>query len=75
MVSFVLYIYIYIYIYKSLSTTPEFISMRPSRMDWKRMHWKKFEQTLGDSEGQGSLAHRSPWGCRVRHDSVTEQQE
>ena len=22
----------------------------------------KFEQTLGDSEGQGSLAHFSPWG-------------
>ena len=24
----------------------------------------KFEQTLGDSEGQGSLAHCSPWGCK-----------
>ena len=27
-------------------------------------HWLnglKFEQTLGDNEGQGSLAHRSPW--------------
>ena len=22
----------------------------------------EFEQTLGDSEGQGSLACRSPWG-------------
>ena len=21
----------------------------------------EFEQTLGDSEGQGSLGHRSPW--------------
>ena len=28
----------------------------------------KFEQTLGDSEGQGSLAYCSPWGSRVRHD-------
>ena len=25
----------------------------------------EFEQTLGDSEGQGSLACCSPWGCRV----------
>ena len=28
----------------------------------------EFEQTPGDSEGQGSLACCSPWGCRVRHD-------
>ena len=33
------------------------------------------EQTLGDSEGQGSLACYSPWGRRVRHDLVTEQQQ
>ena len=25
-----------------------------------------FEQTLGDSEGQGSLACCSPWGCKER---------
>ena len=24
----------------------------------------EFEQTLGDSEGQGSLASCSPWGCK-----------
>ena len=24
------------------------------------------EQTLGDSEGQGSLACCSPWGCKVQ---------
>ena len=39
-------------------------------------HWPnghEFEQTLGDSEGQGSPCF-SPWGCRVRHDLVTEQQ-
>ena len=34
-------------------------------------HWlsgPEFEQTLGDCEGQGSLACCSPWGHRVRHD-------
>ena len=33
------------------------------------------EQILGDSEGQGSLMCCSPWGCRVGHDLVTEQQQ
>ena len=33
----------------------------------------EFEQTQGESEGQGSLA--CCWGCRVRHDITTEQQE
>ena len=28
----------------------------------------EFEQTPGDTEGQGSLACGSPWSCRVRHD-------
>ena len=36
-------------------------------------HGHEFEQTMGDSERQGSLACCSPWGCRVRHDLVTEQ--
>ena len=31
------------------------------------------EQTLGDSEGQGSLACYSSWGCGVGHDWATEQ--
>ena len=36
----------------------------------------KFEQTLGDSEGQGSLACYGPWGLpRVRPDLVTKQQQ
>ena len=35
----------------------------------------EFEQALGDSEGQGSLACCSPWGCRVQHSLVTEQQD
>ena len=33
----------------------------------------EFEQTLGNSEGQGSLECCSPWGRRVGHDQVTEQ--
>ena len=33
------------------------------------------KQTPGDSEGQGSLACCSSWGCRVGHDLATEQQQ
>ena len=33
----------------------------------------EFEQTLGDSEGQGSLACCSPWGCSVGDELVAEQ--
>ena len=32
------------------------------------------EQTLGDSEGQGSLVCCCPWGYKVRNDLATEQQ-
>ena len=32
-------------------------------------------QTPGDDEGQRGLACCSPWGGRVRHDWVTEQQQ
>ena len=39
-----------------------------------RLNGHEFEQTLGDSEGQGSLARCSPWRCRVRDDLATEQQ-
>ena len=35
----------------------------------------EFEQAPGDDEGQGSLACCSPWGQRVEHDLVTEQQQ
>ena len=41
------------------------------------IHWLKgheFEQTPGDSEGQGSLECCSPWGCELGHDLATEQQ-
>ena len=40
-------------------------------------HWlngHKFEQTPGDSKGQGSLGCCSSWGYRVGHDLVIEQQ-
>ena len=41
---------------------------------WHRpLDGRDFEQTLGDGEGQGSLACCSPWGYRVRHDLATEQ--
>ena len=33
-----------------------------------RLNGHAFEQTPGDSEGQGSLVCYSPWGHRVRHD-------
>ena len=33
----------------------------------------EFEQTLGDSKGQESLACCSPWGHGVGHDWVTAQ--
>ena len=29
-----------------------------------RLNGHEFEQTLGDSEGQGSLSCCSPWGCK-----------
>ena len=29
-----------------------------------RLNGHEFEQTPGDSEGQGSLACCSPWGCK-----------
>ena len=32
-------------------------------------------ETLGDSEGQGSLACCHSWGRRVRHNLTTEQQQ
>ena len=29
-----------------------------------RLNGHEFEQTLGNSEGKGSLAFFSPWGCK-----------
>ena len=41
----------------------------------QRLNGHEFEQTPGDSEGQGSLVCCSPWHCRVRHDLATEPQQ
>ena len=40
-----------------------------------RLNGHELDQTLGDGEGQASLACCSPWGRRVGHDLATEQQE
>ena len=46
------------------------------RVGWHhRLDGHEFEQTLGDSEGQGSLVCCSPVGHRVGHDLVTKQQQ
>ena len=38
-------------------------------LGWRhRLSGHEFEQTLRDGEGHGSLACRSPCGCRVGHD-------
>ena len=39
-----------------------------------RLNGHEFEQTPGDSGGQGSLACCRLWGRRVGHDLATEQQ-
>ena len=49
----------------------------PGRLFW--LLWlihngHEFEQTPGDSGGLGGPVHCSPWGHRVGHDLVTEQQ-
>ena len=34
-------------------------------VEWHhRLNGHEFEQTLGDSEGQGSRVYCSPWGCK-----------
>ena len=40
-----------------------------------RLDGHEFEQSPGDSEGQGSLACCSSCGRRVKHDLATEQQQ
>ena len=39
-----------------------------------QLNGHEFEQTLGDSEGQRSLACYSPWGRKIGHHLATEQQ-
>ena len=42
---------------------------------WRhRLNGQKFEQALGDGEGQGRLACCSPWGHKESNTTVTEQQ-
>ena len=44
-------------------------------VEWHRwLNGHEFEQTPGDSKGQGSVACCNPWGLRVGHDLATEQQ-
>ena len=39
--------------------------MRCEIIGWHhRLNGHEFEQTLGDSEGQGSLVCCSPWSCK-----------
>ena len=40
-----------------------------------RLNGHEFEWALGVGDGQGGLACYSPWGCRVRHNWATEQQQ
>ena len=40
-----------------------------------RLSRLEFEQALGDSEGEASLACCNSWGRRVRHNLATEQQQ
>ena len=40
---------------------------------YHRLNLHEFEQTPGDSEGQGSLVYCSPCGCRFGHGLATEQ--
>ena len=41
----------------------------------QQLNGNEFEQTLGDSEGQGILACCSPWGGRVGNHLGSEQQK
>ena len=53
------------------------------RRGQQRMRWldsitdfnrREFQQTLGDIEGQRSLACYSPWGCKELDTTAMEQQ-
>ena len=43
---------------------PETGKLAQSQTFYHRLKGHEFEQTLGDSEGQRSLACCSPWGCK-----------
>ena len=40
-----------------------------------QLNGNEFEQSPGDSEGQGNLVCCSPWGSRVGHNLAPEQQQ
>ena len=40
-----------------------------------QLNERELEQTLEDSEGQGSVTCCCPWGHRVGHGLATEQQQ
>ena len=43
----------------------EKVATKDEMVGWHHeLNGHEFEQALGDSEGQGSLACCSPWGCR-----------
>ena len=42
---------------------------------YHQLNGLEFEQTLGDSEGQGSLECYSPWGHKFGQDLATKQQQ
>ena len=45
------------------------VGIQDEMVGWHhRLNGHEFEQTLGDGEGQGSLACYGPWRCRVGHD-------
>ena len=48
--------------------------MTDNEVEWHhRLNGHESEQTPGDSEGQGSLACYSPWGCK--ESDMTEQKQ
>ena len=48
---------------------------RVGKIPWRRK-WQSTPVFLpGESNGQRSLSAYSPWGCRVRHDLATQQQQ
>ena len=42
------------------------------RSGWLSSHVHSFEQSSGDSEGQGNLMCWSPWGCK-KSDTIEQQ--
>ena len=47
----------------------ETVATEDKMIGWHhQFNWPELKQTPGDSEGQGSLACCSPWGCRVGPD-------